>query len=128
MLANVYLAIGAICSGLAVVLGAFGAHALKSRISPSDLEVFQTGVHYQLIHGLAICLLAIWYKSANLQFGALDAFGINLLMFLFGIVFFSGSLYALSLGGPRWFGPITPIGGLLFILAWGLLAYNAFRV
>jgi uncharacterized membrane protein YgdD (TMEM256/DUF423 family) len=122
------LALGAICSGLAVVLGAFGAHALKSRISPSDLEVFQTGVQYQLVHGLAICILAIWYKSDNIQFAAFDAFGLNLLVFLFGIVFFSGSLYALSLGGPRWFGPITPIGGLLFILGWALLAYNAFRV
>jgi len=127
VLANLFLATGAICSGLAVVLGAFGAHALKGRLSPSDLEVFQTGVQYQLIHGLAICILAIWCKSSNIQFGLFDALGINLMLFLFGIIFFSGSLYALSLGGPRWFGPITPVGGLLLILAWGLLAYNAVR-
>ena len=127
MLTNLFLAIGAFCSGLAVVLGAFGAHALKGRLSAADLDVFQTGVQYQLIHGLAICMLAIWFKSSNIQFGLFDAPGINLLMFLFGIILFSGSLYALSLGGPRWFGPITPIGGLLFISGWGLLAYNAFR-
>jgi len=127
MLVNLFLAIGALCSGLAVLLGAFGAHALKGRLSPSDLDVFQTGVQYQLIHGLAICVLAIWCKSSNIEFGLFDAPGINLLMFLFGIIFFSGSLYILSLGGPRWFGPITPIGGLLFIFAWGLMAYNALR-
>ena len=127
MLANRFLALGAVCAGLAVLLGAFAAHGLKTRIEASALDVFQTGVQYQLSHSLAICLLALWCKSSDLQFTLFDSVGINLLLFLFGIVFFSGSLYALSLGGPRWIGPITPVGGLLLIFAWGLFAYNALR-
>ncbi|MBV1906370.1 MAG: DUF423 domain-containing protein [Pseudomonadales bacterium] len=127
MLANVFLAIGALSAGTAVILGAFGAHGLKGRLSPSDLEVFQIGVQYHLIHSLAVCLLAVWCKSSNIQFSLSDMPGINLSVFLLGILFFSGSLYALSLGGPRWLGPITPLGGLFFICGWVLLAYNALR-
>ena len=128
MLAKLFLAIGAGSAGLAVMLGAFAAHGLKARLDETALSAFQTGVHYHLIHSLAICMLAIWYQSMQLRFQLSDAPGINLLLFLFGIVFFSGSLYLLSLGGPRWLGPITPIGGTFFIAAWAMFAYRALNV
>ena len=125
MLANVFLVIGALSAGTGVILGALGAHALEGKLTSP--EAFQTGVQYQLIHSLAICMLAIWCKTAAIEITLSHPLGLNLLSFLLGIVFFSGSIYVLSLGGPRWLGPITPVGGLMFILGWCLVAYNALR-
>jgi uncharacterized membrane protein YgdD (TMEM256/DUF423 family) len=107
---------------LAVALGAFGAHALRDRLSADSLAVFETGVRYEMYHGLA--LLAVAY-AANRWGGALPAAAG--LLFLAGIVLFSGSLYALSLSGVRVLGAITPVGGLAFLAGWVCLAAAALR-
>ena len=104
---------------LAVMLGAFGAHGLKNKISPDMLAVFQTGVQYQFYHGLGLLALAVMLKTW--QWPLLN-WSVGLM--LAGVVLFSGSLYVLALTGNKWFGPITPLGGVCFIIAW-LLALVA---
>jgi uncharacterized membrane protein YgdD (TMEM256/DUF423 family) len=99
----------------AVMFGAFGAHALRARIDAAALQVWHTAVEYQFWHALALLALATFAvpisRSARFAAGA----------FCVGIVLFSGSLYALALGAPRWFGAITPCGGAAFIAGWILL-------
>ena len=112
-----------LCSGagsamLAVILGAFGAHGLKGKISEHFLSVYQTGVQYQLIHALALILVGLLYQRFTTP-----PFVLVALLFLCGTLLFSGSLYGLALGGPRWLGPITPLGGMCFICGWGALIY-----
>ncbi len=108
---------------LAVALGAFGAHILKERIGESAIGTFETGVHYQMIHGLAMLLAALlagkWGESKRLRWSAR--------LFLIGVILFSGSLYGLAAGGWRWLGPVTPLGGLAFLGGWLLLALEAWR-
>ncbi len=102
-----------IFSFLGVGFGAIGSHLLKNYISPELLVVFETGVRYQIYHSLAILLLSILYlKIPTPEF----IFSANL--FVIGILFFSGSLYILSISGIRKFGMITPIGGILFLFGW----------
>lgn len=109
-------------AGLCVVSGAFGAHALEARLAASGhAETWQTAVRYQMWHGLALLLLSLRGSGAlRLPAG----------LFIVGTVLFSGSLYWISLGGPGWLGPITPIGGLALIagwVAWGLLEGRTHR-
>jgi uncharacterized membrane protein YgdD (TMEM256/DUF423 family) len=112
---------------LAVITGAFGAHGLKGRLSAADLEVWHTAVQYNFYHVFALLFLSTFAKFKNSQITLAYYF------FTFGILFFSGSLYLLScrsLLGWDWLialGPITPLGGLLFILGWLMLAIAAFR-
>lgn len=101
---------------LGVALGAFGAHALKAKLSPEMLTVWHTGVLYHLIHALALFALALYARSASAPITA-PALG-----FILGIALFSGSLYALALTGIRPLGAITPFGGLAFLFGWGWLA------
>lgn len=103
---------------LDVALGAFGAHALKDRLTPEMKLVFETGVRYQAYHALALFVVA-WLASQSTS-RAVPAAG---WCFVGGIALFSGSLYALSLTGVRWLGAITPLGGLLFLVGWGLLLF-----
>ncbi len=119
---RLFLGLGAALAGLAVVFGAFGAHALRQTLSADDLATFETGVRYQMYHALA--LLAVAWASSRWESGALTAAG---WLFLVGIVVFSGSLYVLVLSGQRWLGAITPIGGVAFIAGWALLAWVALR-
>jgi uncharacterized membrane protein YgdD (TMEM256/DUF423 family) len=112
----------ALSGGLSVILGAFAAHGLKARISPNMLDVFQTGVHYQMAHSLAILLLVILYRMQPNQWLLWSGIAMAI-----GIVFFSGSLYALALTQIKWFGPITPLGGLCFILGWVALTIAAVK-
>lgn len=116
ILASLLLAAG-------VAAGAFGAHGLKRILSADMLQIWQTGVLYHLIHALGMLALAA-------LMGRLSSPGLlgwaGLLMFM-GIVFFSGSLYVLALSGTKWLGAITPLGGVLFILAWLLTAVAAWR-
>lgn len=113
--------IGSIMSAIAVIIGAFGAHALKPLMSATELQTFETGVKYHFIHSLGILILAILYSThPNKKL-------ITAGYFLFvGILFFSFSLYLLALkqtlGISHWtfLGPITPLGGLSFIIGWGL--------
>lgn len=120
---NYFLFIAAINGFLAVSLGAFGSHGLKSRLTEHYLGVWQTAVQYHFYHALALCVVALlWHKSANVWLNTSGA------LFLAGIVFFCGSLYWLALGGPRWLGPVTPLGGLFFLLAWLCVAVGTISI
>ncbi len=116
------LLIGALYGGLGVVLGAFGAHALKARLEPAMLATWDTAVLYQLVHALALLLVAIFARTTTLP-------GLSVAMwsFVIGVLLFSGSLYVLALGGPRWLGPVTPLGGMAFIVGWSALVVAAVR-
>jgi uncharacterized membrane protein YgdD (TMEM256/DUF423 family) len=113
---------GAVLAGVAVLLGAFGAHILKERLEPEQVAVFQTGVQYQFIHAIGLMLVALFYRYRPLKH--MKNAG---LAFLLGIGLFSGSLYLITLGhfthfNFKWLGPITPIGGVAFVVGWGLVA------
>jgi uncharacterized membrane protein YgdD (TMEM256/DUF423 family) len=99
----------------AVILGAFGAHGLKGKITASLLAAFQTGTHYHMIHVLALIGLALLLLHLKVISRWLMA---TAYLWMLGMLIFSGSLYGLSLGGPSWLGPVTPIGGSLLILGW----------
>ncbi len=114
-----FLIAGAIAAGIAVMLGAFGAHGLETRVSPERVETFRTGVTYQMYHALA--LLFVGWAVAQGGGGAIDWAGYS---FLAGILIFSGSLYVLVLTDTAWLGAITPIGGVAFIAGWALLAWG----
>lgn len=125
---QIWLGLGAAFGGSAVVLGAFGAHALQSRLAQTALETWQTAVTYQFTHALALLAVGLWLRfivPGGIGPGrTLDFAGAA---FTVGIVLFSGSLYLLALGGPRWLGPVTPLGGIAFIAGWLALATAAFR-
>lgn len=106
---------------LAVSLGAFAAHALRDRLSPELLNTFQTGVQYHMYHALA--LFGIGLMMIN--FAASNILRVSAFLMLAGLVFFSGSLYLLSITGIRWLGAITPIGGVFFLVAWALIVWFA---
>ena len=115
--ARLLLASASVSMAAAVVLGAFGAHALRDRLAPDVLAVYQTGVLYHLVHGLA-ALVAGVLGSARAGGRARTAGW----LFLAGIVLFSGSLYVLAVTGVRGLGAVTPLGGVTWIVGWLLLA------
>ena len=125
-----FIALGAGNMFLAVAAGAFGAHALKARLSVEMLAVWQTAVNYHMVHALG--LLAIGLMIGASQALPTPRYAILLTRaggaMLVGIVLFSGSLYVLALTGIRILGAITPFGGLGFLLAWGLLAWAAWKM
>jgi uncharacterized membrane protein YgdD (TMEM256/DUF423 family) len=117
------IAAGALLMLAGVILGAFGAHGLQSVLTPRQLSSYVTGVTYQQVHSIGLILVGVitqvtppspWPKRAAVLFG-------------FGIAFFSGSIYAMTFGAPRWLGMVTPIGGVIFMLGWAALAAHAFR-
>jgi uncharacterized membrane protein YgdD (TMEM256/DUF423 family) len=113
-----FLTAGALLAAVAVILGAFGAHYLKKIVTPESLQTFETGVRYHFYHAFALLAAGILYEAFASKF--LKWAG-N--FFLAGIVLFSGSLYLLCLQPAwRWLGPVTPLGGLCFILGWIFLA------
>lgn len=120
---SLFVFLGSLNGFLAVALGAFAAHALKSRLSPELLAVFHTGVQYHMTHALALVAVGIttqwdpeslYLKTAGWSFMA-------------GIVLFSGSLYLLGLTGDRWLGMVTPFGGLAFLAGWLSFAVAALK-
>jgi uncharacterized membrane protein YgdD (TMEM256/DUF423 family) len=119
---RLFVTLGAVLAGVGVALGAFGAHALRGRLTPELLEVYEVGVRYQLYHALA--LLAVGWAASRWPGGAVGAAG---WLFVSGIVLFSGSLYALSLSGVRQLGAITPLGGVAFLAGWLALAWGVWR-
>lgn len=125
---KIVLSIGCISAALGVILGAFGAHGLKELVSPYQLDIFKTGVSYQFYHSFALILLALFFKQEWSNTGIYAAYA-----FAFGIAFFSGSLYLLaikdiwSLIPTKILGPITPLGGLLFIVGWVLFLISVIR-
>ena len=114
--------IGSFLMLLAVALGAFGAHALRQRVPPELLTVFETGVRYHAYHALA--LFAVAWLAERTGGELVDWAG---WAFTLGVVVFSGSLYLLALTGTRWLGAITPLGGTLFIVGWIVLLVASFR-
>lgn len=113
---------GAIAAFIAVALGAFGAHSLKTKLSPDMLSIFEVGVRYHMYH--AIGLLAVAWAITRWPEANLNAAGWS---FIIGIVIFSGSLYVLSIYDIRWLGAVTPIGGLAFLIGWAILVWSLAR-
>lgn len=112
-------AAGAALACLAVMLGAFGAHWLNQQVTAEALGWWQTAVQYQMWHALAVVALGLsrWGRQTFLP----------AMLFVAGVLIFSGTLYAMALGAPRWLGAITPVGGALFIGGWVALAWQAMR-
>jgi uncharacterized membrane protein YgdD (TMEM256/DUF423 family) len=119
---RVFFALGALSALVAVAAGAFGAHALRERLAPEMLAVFEVGARYHMYHALA--LLAAAWAIGRWPGGTAVTAG---WLFVAGTLVFSGSLYLLSLTGQRWLGAVTPLGGLAFILGWAALAWAALR-
>lgn len=116
-----FLLIGAALGFLGVGIGAFGAHGLRSRLSPEMLAIFEVGVRYHMYHVFALLIVA----AAIGRTGPARLLQISGYAFVAGILMFSGSLYALALTGTTTFGAITPIGGLWFLVGWACLAIYA---
>lgn len=114
--------LGSLSALIAVAAGAFGAHALESRLEPDLLAVFETGARYQMVHALG--LLAVALASARWPSALWSWAGWS---FVVGSILFAGSLYALALSGQRWLGAITPFGGVCFLAGWALAAIAAWR-
>ncbi|GKS58434.1 hypothetical protein YTPLAS18_19610 [Nitrospira sp.] len=112
--------LGALLGLLGVAAGAFGAHSLKVILSPEMLQAFEVGVRYQLYHALA--LVAVGALARQRQTGAYTK---AVCAFLIGILLFSGSLYLMALTGIRWFGAMTPAGGVAFLAGWAYLAWGS---
>ena len=119
---RLFVSLGALAAFFGVALGAFAAHGLKNKLPPDMFNIFEVGVRYHMYHALG--LLAVAAAAARWSGPWLTAVG---WLFVFGIVIFSGSLYLLAMGGPRWLGAITPIGGLAFLIGWLLLAWVVWR-
>lgn len=114
-----WVGVGAIVVGLGIALGAFGAHALKDSLSVWALERWHTAQTYQMWGGLSLVLCGLIRSKLDLK--AVPQ------MMLAGTVIFAGTVYGLALGGPRWLGAVTPIGGVLLITSWMLVSWQAFR-
>ena len=118
---QLYRLLGSILAFSAVLLGAFGAHALKETLSANDsIQTWETAVRYQMWHAIALILLSMNSLSNPIPKMIGPCFAI-------GTILFSGSLYGLALDGPKWLGPITPLGGLSLMIGWLLLAYSCFK-
>ena len=113
---------GAVAALVGVMLGAFGAHGLRDRLTPADLDIFETGVRYHMYHALG--LFAVAWVASRWPSGATTIAG---WAFIVGIVVFSGSLYTLVLTGQRWLGAVTPVGGVALIAGWAALGWAVFR-
>lgn len=122
MSARFTLVTAALLGALAVALGAFAAHGLKTLLSESLLQVFRTGVDYQFWHVGALLVTGLLQQKRNSR-----GLKISALAFLVGIIGFSGSLYVLALSGIHWLGAITPLGGTAFIIGWLSLAVSIFQ-
>ena len=118
-----WISVAGICAGVAVLLGAFGAHGLKDVLDPHQLSVFQTGVRYQMWHSLALLGFGLFEYIHKKPFKSLTGW-----FFVGGIFLFSGSLYLLGVLNKAYFGYITPLGGLCFICGWFSFAYSSWKV
>jgi uncharacterized membrane protein YgdD (TMEM256/DUF423 family) len=113
---------GALLGFISVALGAFGAHALKQKLSPDMLSIFEVGARYQMYHALAMCMIA--WGASNISNTWLPFSG---WLFFVGTLIFSGSLYLLAFTGIRLFGAFTPIGGVILLAGWASLAIAALK-
>ena len=116
------LAVAGALIALATILGAFGAHALKAHLSQDKLAVYETAVRYHFFHALGLLAIGVLMRSVDGELLRWSA-----LLVLVGIILFSGSLYLLTFGAPRFLGVVTPIGGLALIVGWGMFAVTMWR-
>lgn len=123
-MSKLFLLVGVLNAGLCVILGAFAAHKLKTLLPENLIATFQTGVQYHFYHSLALILLGTILLQPSMQHTSLKYSGYA---FMLGILFFSGSLYGLSFSLGKWLGPVTPIGGMCFIVAWFMMAYGIMK-
>lgn len=123
-MARFFIVIAAVSGFFAVVVGAFAAHGLKKILAPGMIDVVKTGAQYQMYHAITLLVVALLliHKPASM---GLKASG---WAFILGTLLFSGSLYALAMGAPHWLGPITPLGGLCFLMGWILLVVAGWRM
>jgi uncharacterized membrane protein YgdD (TMEM256/DUF423 family) len=121
LITHQYRLLGSIFALSAVLFGAFGAHALRETLSAHDsIQIWETAVRYQMWHALALILLSI--NSLKHTIPKMTA-----PCFVVGSLLFSGSLYGLALDGPKWLGPVTPLGGLCLMIGWWLLVYSSYK-
>jgi uncharacterized membrane protein YgdD (TMEM256/DUF423 family) len=122
-MAKFYLVLGSINALLVILIGAFGAHGLKAKLTVENMAIYQTAVQYHFYHAVGLVLIGLiaWHipTSPYLRWSAW--------LMIMGIILFSGSLYALSITNIRWLGAITPIGGTAFIFAWLVLALGIIK-
>ena len=116
-----WIGIAAVNMAIAVALGAFGAHGLEGRVSIQQLEWWHTATLYLFVHTLGLLLVGLLIRLKYIT-------QTTAWLLQIGIIIFAGSLYAMTLGAPRWFGAITPIGGVLMIAGWLWLAVSVFRL
>lgn len=119
---RLFLTVGAIAGALSVAFGAFASHALKERLPEHAMLVYETGVRYQMYHGIALLIVALLLLQLQQPSPLLTVSGSA---FIIGIVLFSGSLYLISLLGVSWMGIMAPVGGIAFLVGWGGLAIAA---
>jgi len=128
MINKFFLQIGSLYAFLGVILGAFGAHALKEQLTPDRLASFETGVRYQMYHAIALLVVAILFAHLDQRLLRITGW-----LFSIGILLFSGSIYLLAcreligLTTYKWLGPITPIGGTCLIIGWGILFFVSLK-
>ncbi|MEM9458437.1 MAG: DUF423 domain-containing protein [Myxococcota bacterium] len=118
-LARRALAAGAVLGLIGVIAGAFGAHALRGAVSERDLEIWQTGAHYQQVHAVLLVAIGLAARTSG------RALAVATALLTLGILVFSGTLYAMVLGGPRILGAVTPLGGLSLMGGWAALGVHA---
>jgi uncharacterized membrane protein YgdD (TMEM256/DUF423 family) len=121
-MAKIFFLFGSCSAFIAIILGAFGGHLLKQKLTPEMFNIFEVGVRYQMYHALA--LLAVAWASSFFVVPDMAPAG---WFFVVGTILFSGSLYAMSLSGERWLGVITPIGGLCFLAGWLWLIWSVWK-
>ena len=117
------LLFGLFFCGISILMGAFGAHALKDKLSEYSMSIYDKAVFYQIFHAIAILVVSILGQLFNTQ-----DFNTSGWFFIIGILLFSGSLFILSVTRVKWLGAITPIGGVMFILGWFLLFFKVFKI
>ncbi|MBH0178629.1 MAG: DUF423 domain-containing protein [Nitrospira sp.] len=114
--------IGCVLAGVGVAAGAFGAHMLKTILEPPMLAAYDTATRYQMYHAFGMVLVGIVMRVYDDRRLAMSGW-----LFAMGMVLFCGSLYGIALAGLKWLGPITPLGGLTFIIGWGLLGWGVWK-
>ncbi|MDP6878398.1 MAG: DUF423 domain-containing protein [Candidatus Marinimicrobia bacterium] len=119
---KIFIVIGSLMMALTVMVGAFGAHGLKNNFSIDSIKTFEKGVQYQAYHSLGLIIIGL--LGFNFPHHLL---WIPAMLFIFGIILFSGSLYVLVLSNMKWFGVLTPFGGISFVLGWIVLSWIIFR-
>ena len=120
---KLYIITGSVFAALAILFGAFGSHALKEKLTLEQLEIYDIATRYLMFHALGIFAIGILGYQVPIE-----VLTWPLLLMIFGILIFSGSLYLISLAGYKKLGMVTPIGGLALIISWLMVAYNIYKL